>query len=241
MGLTASLICLPVKAGPPLAIDDPGVLDIGQWEIIAAAAWAKADEGRALESPIADISLGISENIQISAAMSYVWVNQDDSGSDSDWGNPEVGVKWRFVNSERLQVAVAPAYTFGTSINNATRGISDDEDTAFIPVNFELDLGNDWTLNGEVGYASVKNETDAWAYGAAIGHPFGQRTQLLFEIYGGADTDWDDNFLNFHVGADIELTEQLHTLFSIGSNLTRSDEAEDLDLDVFLGLQYFTK
>ena len=225
-------------AGPPLTIDDPGVLDPGQWEIITAVTYADTTEGSATQLPILDVSYGVTENVQVSAAYPYVFVDPKDDSSDNDFGNLQVGAKWRFFNGENLQLAVAPLYAFGISVNAAKRGVGDDEDALFVPLEIEYTLGN-WRFNGEFGYASIKNEPDGWGYGAAVAHPLGTRTEIMFELYGGADDDFDNDNLNYHVGFDFAWSEDLHILVSAGSGLTEPAREAELDFDFFRGLQYF--
>jgi hypothetical protein len=59
--------------------------------------------------PVLDVSLGvIDQQVQIGATYPYVIADPEGQDSDSDFGNLELGVKWRFWNSEDLQVAFAP-------------------------------------------------------------------------------------------------------------------------------------
>lgn len=228
------------NAGPPLFIDDPGILDPFQWEVIAAATTAKSKAGdKASEVPVLDVSLGLTENTQISAAYPYVLAELADGTSENDFANLTVGWKWRFLNTDSLQMAFAPAYAFGISVTAATLGVGDDTPIRFLPVNLEYGFGN-WTLSAELGYASIKEAPDETAYGAAIGHPVGSRTQLMFEIYGATNDRLGDRIVNFNVGADIEITPAWHILVSAGSGISEPAGAEELDYTGFLGIQYFT-
>jgi hypothetical protein len=150
----------------------------------------------------------------------------------------EIGVKWRFVDEDNLQLAVAPLYVFGVSASRARRGIGDENDVFGLPFLLEYGFG-EWRLNASLGYEAVNNDRDGLAYGAALAHPFGARTEILFEIYGSADTEFDDDVLNFHVGFDAEIAEDLHLLFAAGSAIRDPDDGEKLDFDLFLGLQFF--
>ena len=194
---------------------------------------------KASEVPVLDLSLGLSENTQISAAYPYVVAELADGTSESDFANLVLGFKWRFMNTDALQMSFAPAYAFGISVTAATLGVGDDTPIRFLPVNLEYGFGN-WTLNAELGYASIKQAPDEWAYGAAIGHPIGNRTQLMFEIYGATNSDLGDVFVNANIGADIELTPAWHQLLSIGTGISEPSGAEELDYTGFLGIQYFT-
>ncbi|MFQ5635862.1 MAG: hypothetical protein ACE5G3_11110 [Gammaproteobacteria bacterium] len=227
-------------AGPPLFIDDPGILDRGQWEIITAATASKIDGGdRAVELPVLDVSVGLGENIQASAAYPYVLVDSGGGPEKSDFGNLAVGVKWRFFESETLQIAVAPGYQFGIHANAARFGIGSDTPVATLPVNLEYAWG-DWILNAELAYAAIEREEDEVAYGAAIGHPVGPRMQLMLEIYGAASSEFEDHAVNFNVGADIAVTEAWHILVAAGSGISEPTGGEELRLTGFLGIQYFT-
>jgi len=237
---TGLIFAAPAVAGPPLNIDDPGILDPGQWEIIVASSTAKEEGGgTATELPVLDVSVGLSENTQISAAYPYVVVDPEGASSDSDFGNLSLGFKWRFYNSENLQIAFAPGYLFGISLAAATVGIGSDNEIAVLPVNLEYSFG-DWTLNAELGYGAIKEEEDEVAFGAALGHPVGNRTQLMLEIYGATNSELDDAFVNFNVGADIEITPAWHLLLALGSRISEPSGAAELDYTGFLGIQYFT-
>jgi outer membrane receptor protein involved in Fe transport len=148
-----------------------------------------------------------------------------------------LGAKWRFLNRDNLQLAVAPGYAFGISAGAAKRGIADDEDIFYLPLELGYTLGN-WGFNAELGYASIKNDPDGWGYGAAVSHPLGDRIEIMFELYGGSDDSFDNDNLNFHVGLDFAWTDSLNLLFAIGSGLREPSGSEELDLDLFLGLQF---
>jgi hypothetical protein len=228
----------PLMAGPPLAIDDPGILDPGQWEIIVAATMASTNEGEAYQAPLLDVSYGLTPNTQVGISLPYVFVSPDNQNSTSEFGNLAVGYKWRFINNDKLQVAFAPAYAFGIRLSAALRGVGDDTNIVFLPLELQYEIA-DWSLNGEWGYVSLESGGDGWGYGAALSRPVGQRTVIMFEIYGGADTGFDNDDLNFHIGFDTELRPDFHLLFAAGSGLREPAGATELDFDIFLGLQYF--
>jgi hypothetical protein len=238
IAVTSCFFLNSVLAGPPLEIDDPGILDPGQWEIITAATMTSTNAGDVYEAPVLDVSYGVAEQVQVSAVYPYVFVDPDEGSAESDFGNLEIGVKWRFVDEDGLQLAVAPLYVFGVSAGRARRGIGDENDVFGLPFLLETSFG-EWRLNAALGYEAVQSDRDALAYGAALAHPFGARTEILFEIYGSADTEFDDDVLNFHVGFDSEIAEDLHLLFAAGSAIRDPDGGEELDFDVFLGLQFF--
>ena len=118
--------------------EDPGILDPGTWEfIVASTATAIKDGPDVYEFPILDVSYGLTESVQISATYPYVWVDPPDGSSDSDFGNLSVALKWRFWNSERLQLAFAPVHSFGINVSRAVFGFGEDKDATFVPISME--------------------------------------------------------------------------------------------------------
>jgi hypothetical protein len=230
----------PAFAGPPMATEDPDILDPGQWEFIAAATQASVDnEGKIGELPIVEASVGLSENTQVTLAYPFVYIDPEGGPRRSDTGNLEIGAKWRFYNRDNLQITFAPLYLFGISTTAATLGFGSDDPVAVLPVSFGYTFG-DWTLMGELGYAASKSEEDEVAYGLILGHPVGDRVQLMFELYGAGDSEMDDRFLNFNIGAEIAIAAGWNLLVSAGSGISEPSGAEELEYTAFVGVQYLT-
>ena len=226
-------------AGPPLAIDDPGILDPGQLEIIAAVTSTKTSAGDLWQLPLIDISLGVIEDhLQVGVAFSRVHVHPDDGNSESDTNNPAVALKWRFVNSGKLQMSFAPYYVFGVSRSAESIGIGDSADVAVFPVNAEYGVNEKWRLNGEVSYVRVQGDEAQWFYGAAVGYAANSRWDLLFEVAGTSDSTFNADFVEVRAGFDASLSESFHLLFSMASDLRQARGEDELDLNVFLGVQY---
>jgi len=228
------------QAGPPLSIDDPGILAPGQWEIIAAATAASTDSEDAYQAPLLDVSLGlIEDSLQVSAAYPYVRVERKDGSTESEFGNLSLGLKWRFWNSDGLQLAFAPGYAFGVTRTNAENGIGHGGDVALLPVSAEYQINERWRFNGELGYARVEDSTDELTYGAALGYTLNKRWDLLVEIAGASHTDFDDDALNLRVGFDYTVTQDIHLLFSTATGLRERSADDELDYDVYIGVQWF--
>jgi len=227
-------------AGPPLSIDDPGVLDPGRWEIIGATTLTSGSDGDYWQAPLLDVSLGVIEDhIQIGFVSPYAHADSGDESLQSDFGNAEIGVKWRFLKTERLQMALAPYHAFGVSSRTADKGVGDENDATVVPINAEYRVNDQLSLNGEIRYVSVDKSENAWGYGAAVAFAANDRWTLLFEVAGESDTDLDDEFMELRAGFDATLTDSLHLLFSIATGIREPNGAGELDYDVFLGLQFF--
>ncbi len=224
-------------AGPPLTIDDPGILDPGKFEVILAGAIEARRSGDSYHLPILDVSYGVSQNIQIAGVAIRDIVNPDGGSTKSDLGLGAVGIKWRFLNHEKLQMSVAPYYTTNLRDGAVNRGVVDDTDAWTLPVEFQYEFSG-WRLNAEVGYSWLQEASDEWAYGIAAAYPLSKRIEAMVEIHGGADHEFDDDGHSYRVGADITLKENLHLLVALGSSFHESGD-DDLDLQGYLGLQWF--
>ena len=201
-------------AGPPLSIDDPGVLAAWHWEIIGATTLTSSSGGDYWQARRLQIGSGLL-------------------------GNTEFGVKWRFLKNESLQMAFAPYHAFGVSTRTAARGIGDEHDATVLPINAEYRVNDRWTLNGEVRYVIVDNASNEWGYGAAVAFAPNDRWTLLAEVAGASDTGFDNDFLELRAGFDMTVTDSLHVLFSIATGIEEPSGAGQLEYDVFLGLQFF--
>jgi outer membrane receptor protein involved in Fe transport len=224
-------------AGPPLTIDDPGILDPGSFEVIVAAAIDSRDSGDSVLFPILDVSYGLSQNIQLAAVATRIAYDPDDGSSKSDFGPGAVSVKWRFLERDAMQMSVAPFLETQLRDGAVDRGVTEDLDAWVLPVQFQYEWPN-LRLNAEVRYAAVHDEGDEWGYGVALAYPLAERLEALVEVHGGADYRLDDASWLYRVGIDLALTERWHILAAAGSSF---DEPGDDDLDVqgYLGLQWF--
>lgn len=233
------LVCTTALAGPPLSIDDPGILDPGQLEVIAAVTSTQTSAGDFWQLPLIDMSLGVIEDyLQVGFAFSHVHVRPNDGNSESDTNSPALALKWRFVNSEKFQMSFAPYYVFGVSRRAELIGIGDSADVAVFPVNAEYGINERWRLNGEVSYARVQGDDSQWFYGAAVGYSANSRWDLLLEVAGTSDSTFNTDFVEIRAGFDASLSESLHLLFSMASDLRQAQGEDELDLNVFLGIQY---
>jgi hypothetical protein len=72
-----------------------------------------------------------------------------------------------------------------------------------------------------------------------LAYGLNDRWELLFELAGATDTDFDDDNLNVRAGFDFALTDSVHLLFSAATGLREPDDVEALDYDLYFGIQFF--
>ena len=140
---------------------------------------------------------------------------------------------------EITETAAIANLTKAEQFITALKGIGDDSDVLAFLVPAEYQVNEAWRLNVSVGYASVEDSGDEWGYGAAVAYGLNDRWELLLELSGATNTDFDDDLLDVRAGFDFGVTENFHLLFSAGTGLRELDGEDELDYDVFLGLQFF--
>lgn len=229
-GLLAALSAGTAHAqgGPPLITDDPGTPGDGNWEVNLAVTYERLRDERVVEAPLLDVNYGVGERLQLKAEVPFVW--QDDLEADErleEFGNPQFGVKWRFVDERDSDVAVSvyPQLELHTP------------DVSFLlPVQIARHFGR-WGVNGEVGYNLVEADEDEWIYGVAVSYEVSEKLELLGEVHGEADEDFEEDQLVFNLGFRYGVTENLGLLFAAGRSLRQSGEDEP-DLLVYAGVQF---
>lgn len=228
----------PAFSGPPLTLDDPGILDTGQWEFITAATNTETDGGDFYQVPLVSISLGLIENKwQAGISIPYAHAAPADSSSAWDFGNLNVGAKWRFLDQGRLQMAFAPYYAFGVSSSTAQDGIGHEVDIVVLPVNAACQINDTWRLNSELRYLRPDAGDSGWGYGTSVAYVLNRRHELLFELAGASDKNFGNRSLNVRVGVDAAVTDAFHFLFSVGTGLNAPNGTSELNHDLFLGFK----
>ncbi|MDX1556821.1 MAG: hypothetical protein R3212_12395, partial [Xanthomonadales bacterium] len=162
--------CKTTVAGPPLNMDDPGILEPGQWELILAAVQWGLDSGDLLEAPVLDASLGVSANSQVSFVLPYVIDNPFGEPGRSGLGFASVGYKWRFWSGEDSEWAIAPGLSFPVGHDLVERDSPDDVNVAGIPLLYSKTSG-DWTFLGQLSWYRDSGGARAWDYAVSASRP----------------------------------------------------------------------
>ena len=239
--LATVLLVLPATAwpGPPMVGEDPGILEPGQWEIIAAMNGESRPSAESAQLPLLDVAYGLTPNTQISVVVPRQHVERQGESHSTGWGNGQIGYKWRFFSNGTVELAFAPLYSHPLDHGSTIRGLVEDVSVLNVPVVASLAVG-EWTWNFQVGYAITSTSTNLWDYAVTLGHPLGRSAQLFLETWGAADDNLDNNALNYRVGLDFAFSGRTHLLAAIGGPITSDlPSDEKLDWDFYLGLQWF--
>ena len=220
-------------------IDDPGILEPRQWEVILAGARYSFRGFDITELPIVDASLGLSTNSQISFAIPYVFERINGQNDREGLGFATLGYKWRFYQTPSSEWAIAPAVSKLITHSLIGSNTDDDINIVSLPLLFSRAVGN-WTLLGQVAWFRDSAGNSAWDYGVAAAHPFGNSSQWMIEFYGTADHALEKRNHSLHLGIDTEIAEDIHLLAAVGTQLSRSsDDVDKLRYRLYLGVQWF--
>ncbi len=239
--LATVLLMLSATAwpGPPMVGEDPGILEPGQWEIIAAMKGESRPSIESAEVPVLDVTYGLTPNTQISVLIPRQHIEPRGESSRTGWGNGQIGYKWRFFSGEMVEMAIAPVYTHPLDHGSTIRGLVENVSILNVPVVASLAMG-EWTWNFQVGYAIKSTSGNLWDYAITLGHPLGRSADFFLEVWGGANDNFENKASNYRVGLDFAFSERTHLLGSIGGAISSPLPSDDeLDWDFYLGLQWF--
>jgi hypothetical protein len=227
-------------AGPPLVIDDPGILDPGGWEVIAAIAADDRSDGKIMHVPLLDISLGLTTNTQISFFLPYSVIKPKYADTIKGLEIVSLNYKWRFASTDNWEWAIAANYTLPISHEIIKPDSPDDISILGLPVLASYTNG-DWNWLGQVGWISGSDGSRFWDYGIAMSHPLGDSMQWMVEVYGIATSSFGRRNLNYQLGLDYGISPSLHLLSSVGSRIRSHNEPDSrLNYNFYFGLQWFS-
>ncbi|MHC4494969.1 MAG: transporter [Planctomycetota bacterium] len=226
------------QGGPPLITDDPGTPGDGNWEINVALTAEKRRTERSYEIPILDINYGLGDRIQLKYEVPWLVLDERGRRTTTGLGNSALGVKWRFFDqdSHRIDMSVYPQFEFNTSDSAKDRGLVDRGVEFVLPFQVEKSFGP-ISVNPEFGYTFREYHDNEWIYGLAMGYEASKSLELLAEISGTADQDFEDDELVFNFGARCGLSETRTLLLSAGRSF-RSDASGEPKFLLYAGIQF---
>jgi hypothetical protein len=236
-------ICLVpyVMAGPPLAIDDPGILEPGSWEVILAVSGLDFGDSQVTQAPLLDVSYGLTSNTQLSFSLPRVDIDTKHGKSKAGLDFAMLGYKWRFAANSNWEWAIAANYSFLVSHELIRANGPEDVRTLGLPLLVSHSRG-DWTWLGQAGWNSGSNGINFWDYGVAVSHPWSDSVTWMIEAYGIAASSFNHQTLNYQFGLDFEMRPGLHLLAAAGSRIkTDSNHGEGLNFNYYAGVQWFPR
>ncbi|MBI4604499.1 MAG: hypothetical protein HY721_21260 [Planctomycetes bacterium] len=216
--------------------DDPGTPGDGNWEVNLAIAAEKRDSERTIEAPLLDVNYGVGERIQLKFELPWFFLREEGEESKNGLGNSQIGAKWRFLDQEAhwLDVSVYPQVEFNNPTSSARRGLVEEGIAWVLPFQMEKSFGH-LSVNPELGYVFLEAE-DEWLYGLAVGFSPLDGLELLAEVHGSAERDFEDDELLVQAGCRWSAHPNLTLLGAVGRGIRHSEEG-GLELVAYVGVQ----
>lgn len=123
----ALTLAAPAFAGPPLATDDAGTVEVGKYEVELNGAYGRnKDNGVKTITSESEfvVTTGITKNIGISIAVPYQNFERTSGGDEATrtqgFGDASLELKYRFAEIAGFDFAVKPGITLPTGANALT-------------------------------------------------------------------------------------------------------------------------
>jgi hypothetical protein len=236
-GLWLGVCVLSARAqgGAPMLTNDTGTPDARQWWVTVAYTDQRAyGGGQQQQFPQVEVDYGITARFQINYIMTWL-VEHEDGERHADFGNSQLGVKWRFYDNETSGVSLAVTPQFQFHALQSDHAVGTDGNALILPLEIQGPLGS-FTWGAELGRAFTSRGPDSWFYGAVLGRQVTTRLELDVELYATAESSMEYHVLTANVGARWQLTEHHTLLVAVGQGLNRVD-GDKLAFTGFLGVQ----
>jgi hypothetical protein len=241
VGLGVTFLGLPVmlaQGGPPMLTDDPGTPGDKHWEVNVASTFNHSPNGeQSLGLPLVDINYGVGDHLQLKYEGPMLLGREPGEAATSGYGNPEFGVKWRFVDEDKsgLDISTYPQYSLNNA-SSAQKGLVDPGSSFLLPLEFHGKLVGEMEWNVEFGRNFHSRLDDTWLYGLAIGQELSKSFEFALEFHGEGKFSGSDELIG-NLGGRLKLTEHQTLLISAGRSLNRL-HGDEFDFVGYLGMQF---
>jgi hypothetical protein len=225
------------QAGPPFVTDDPEPPPPGGWEINVPFILEHASGETEMDAPLFDLNYGLPD-IQLKLEIPIKVVNEDSNGTAAGTGDVLIGVKWRFFNSQKLQLQFGIYPQLLVPSGDHARGLGEGQPAFVFPIVAQKSWDK-WTLYGNVGFwRQTAAETRNYVYaGAVLEREINERLELGVELFGNSAKERGNRSdLAFNIGGTLKLSRHLNLLFSGGRDIVGDTHAM-----AYIGLQLLTK
>jgi hypothetical protein len=227
------------QGGPPFATDDPGTPGNRKWEVNLAFTVETRVRERTFETPLLDVNYGLGDRLQLKAEIPWIVQRTEGAGTDTGWGNALFGVKWRFLDEEKIGVSIAtyPQIEINASLASARKGLAEEGTSFLLPLLFEKKLGP-VSANVEVAHRFRRGREGEWIFGLAVGHEFSEKFEVAAELFATTSARVSDPVSIWNLGARWKVAERSVLLFSAGTGVTGTDDEPRARFQSYLGVQF---
>ena len=190
-------------SSPPMEMDDPGTPGRRGIEVNFVGTHIRAGVGRSFET-LLDANYGIGDRLQLKYERPYVSEGEVGSPSQHGLGATEIGVKWRFVDSNGLELAIYPQYTFddGFALTNENGEPEPTEGrSSYVPLLISKSMHRVYTAALNFGYRrNFEHYGDDVTMAIGAGRAMGEYQRLLLEVFSERDPDLHNRQTDARIG-----------------------------------------
>ena len=226
------------QGGPPYYTNDPGTPGNKNWEINLGYMPFLYDGSSTTHTPDVDINYGLGDRIQLTFENAWLRVNDSADHPKYGLGQDQLGVKWRFYDSEDngLGISVFPQVSINNPDHSVQRGIVPSGASLLLPLEFTKKAGP-VDLNWEVGYNVVHKGPNGWLAGVVVGHDVSKKLELDAEFYGLGAFDQSGNQQTVDAGARLKLRPPFILLLMAGRSVVAARNGQPSFVGYF-GMQF---
>ncbi len=208
-------------AGPPFLTDDPEPVAYGHYEFYAFSALDAAADGASVTGPAFEFNVGALPELQLHVVAPFSWNAPDGGPVTFDYGDTEVGAKYRFIDETARvpQVGAFPMLELATG--DSGRGLGNGRTWAKAPVWAQKSWGP-WTTYGGGGYAwnGAPGARDYAFGGWLVERQLTERLTLGAEVFAqSAVADGGASTTIAQAGGFYSLTSEMSLLFALGRSI----------------------
>lgn len=120
--LVALVLAAPARAAHPLISEDPETQGTGGVELEVGFSATRGEPGGGRTSQLSvQLAYGLTPTIDVLIAPRYQWLRPADAQRENGFGDTSLDLKWRFIETDTVQVALRAGAELPTG--DATRGL----------------------------------------------------------------------------------------------------------------------
>jgi hypothetical protein len=208
-------------AGPPFRTDDPEPVDFKHGEFYIATQYAKDKDITTGTAPHFELNYGVVPNVMLHVITPFVYSKPEGESTQHGYGDTELGVKYRFLNDEDSHFMAGTFPLVELPTGDSDKGLGAGHTLFFVPIWLQKAWGP-WQTYGGGGFWRNPGEgnKDYWSYGWQVQREITKALTLGAELFGNTKIVEDGKTrTGFTVGAIVNVTDDHHLLFSVGSDI----------------------
>ena len=206
-----------VFAGPPFTTDDPVPVGFMHWEFYVSSAMGFTANESDVTLPHFEINYGLVPNMQVHL-LTPLDYNHSSNGTIYGYSDTELGVKYRFINSDdgSFQIGTFPLVLVPTGNKNTNLG--EGHTRVYVPIWIQKSSGKFTTYGGGGFWYNPGPGNRNWGFvGWEAQYDLSEVVTFGGEVYYQTVDNVDSKSNEgFSLGGYLNIDEHNHILFSFG-------------------------